>query len=204
MKKKLFLVIAACAAAAVVFAGASSMACDGTASAKNASLNSWGCCNRSAHAGAWTHASGYHSKADGAWREGLCGKRGYYGANVYEVRDGRMWAVCWGKKFEVTENTPYTQLGEARYYFADEASKVACPYEMREMAERVDRETVALATVDGNVIGEENGRKIAQCIVTGRKFLVTADSPVMVADGKKYYMNDTTDLSSMAGVTGRR
>jgi hypothetical protein len=140
-------------------------------------------------------ASGVNSD----WTAKLCGSRCYYAANVYEVRDGRTWAVCDGRKFEVTESTPYTQVGKARYYFADEVSKISCPVKMSQMAERIDRETVALATVEGNVVGEEKGCKVAQCLATGKRFLVTADSPVIVADGKKYYMSDTTDLSSVAG-----
>jgi len=208
MRKKVSIIIAACAAVAVVFAGANSFACGGracskTAAAKSSACCASACCAKTGTAGAADMSSAQgtscHTGATPAWTSKLCGDRRYYAANVYEVQDGRMWAVCCGKKFEVTANTPYAQVGGARYYFADEASKVACPYKMTDMTERIDRETVALATMDGNVVAEENGQKIAQCIVTGRKFLVTADSPVMVADGKKYYRGDTTDLSSLAG-----
>jgi hypothetical protein len=207
MRLKLSILIAACAAVAVIFAGANSFACGGrtcskTASAKAHASGTTGCCARAEAAGmSSAQGTGCHSGASSAWTSKLCGERGYYCANVYEVRDGRMWAVCCGQKFEVSANTPYTQVGDARYYFADEASRVGCPYKMKDMAQRIERETITLATMDGNVIGEENGHKIAQCLVTGRRFLVTADSPVMVADGKKYYMGDTTDLSSVAGAS---
>jgi len=201
MRKKLSIIIAACAAVAVVLAGASSFACGGKCSqnaAAKASACASACCAKSGEVRA-TQGTSCHPGASDAWTSKLCGDRGYYAANVYEVRDGRTWAVCCGKKFEVSANTPYTQVGEARYYFADEASKTSCAVQMSKLAGQMDRETVALATMDGNIVGEENGQKIAQCIVTGRKFLVTADSPMMVADGKKYYQGDTTDLSSLAG-----
>jgi hypothetical protein len=206
MRKKLSIVIAACAGIAVVFAGANTFACGGHTSAKTASLKSGACaasacCAKSGSAGTAAQGTSCHSGASNAWTSKLCGEREYYAANVYEVRDGRMWAVCCGKKFEVSANTPYTQVGEARYYFADEASKTSCAVQMSKLVAQMDREAVSLASMDGNVIGQDNGQKIAQCIVTGRTFLVTADSPVMVADGKKYYRNDTTDLSSLAGVS---
>jgi len=203
MRKKLFIVIAACAAVAVVFAGLNSFACGGrtcskTAAAKSSACCASACCAKSGDVRA-TQGTSFHSGAGGAWTTKLCGDRRYYAANVYEVQDGRMWAVSCGKKFEVTANTPYAQVGGARYYFADEATKTSCAVKMSRMTAQMDREAVSLASMDGNVIAEENGQKIAQCIVTGRKFLVTADSPVMVADGKKYYRGDTTDLSSLAG-----
>lgn len=204
MRKKLSIVIAACAAIAVVFAGANTFACGGHTSAKTAALKSGAgcataCCAKSGGAGTATQGTSCHSGTSNAWTSKLCGERGYYAANVYEVRDSRMWAVCCGKKFEVSASTPYTQVSEARYYFADEATKTSCAVQMSKLAAQMDHEAVSLATMDGNVIGEDNGQKIARCIVTGRTFLVTADSPVMVADGKKYYRNDTTDLSSLAG-----
>jgi hypothetical protein len=203
MRKKLSIVIAACAAVAVIFAGANSFACGGrtcskTAAAKPNTCRVSACCAKTGDARA-SQGTSCHSGASGAWTSKLCGDRGYYAANVYEVQGGRIWAVCCGKKFEVTASTPYTQVGGARYYFADEASKTLCAVKMSQIAAQMDREAVSLATLDGNVVGEENGQKIAQCLVTGRKFLVTADSPVMVADGKKYYRGDTTDLSSLAG-----
>jgi YHS domain-containing protein len=209
MRKKLSIVIAACAAVAVIFAGANSFACGGrtcskTAAAKSNACGMSGCCAMKGAADmSSAQGTSCQSGATSAWTSKLCGDRGYYAANVYEVQDGRIWAVCCGKKFEVTASTPYTQVGGARYYFADEASKTSCAVKMSQMTAQMDREAVSLASMDGNVVGEENGQKIAQCLVTGRKFLVTADSPVMVADGKKYYRGDTTDLSSLAGTAQR-
>jgi hypothetical protein len=203
MRKKLSIMIAACAALAVVFAGANTFACGGKCgkhAAAKASVCASTCCSKTGSAGTSAQSASCRSGASDAWTSKLCGERGYYAANVYEVHDGRMWAVCCGKKFEVSGNTPYSQVGEARYYFADAASKSSCAVQMSKLAAQMDREAVSLATLDGNIVGEENGRKIAQCIVTGKKFLVTADSPVMVADGKKYYRGDTTDLSSLTGV----
>jgi hypothetical protein len=134
------------------------------------------------------------------WASVVCGNKDYYGANVYAVKDGRMWAVCHGKTFEVTENSPYKQVGNARYYFADDASKIACDMKMAQMAPEIDQEAVALATTDGNVVGTENGLKVAQCVVTGKKFIVTADSPSKVADGKRYYVGDTVSLSTASNM----
>ncbi len=111
-----------------------------------------------------------------------------YAANVYEVRDGREWAVCNGEKFEVTASTPYNEVGNARYYFADEASKVTCAEKMALMAKELNQETVSLATAEGNVTTDADGRKYALCPVSHDKFLLTADSPAMVMDGEKYYV----------------
>lgn len=198
MKKKVSVIIAACAALAIVLAGVSSFACGGHASSKSASLQKTGACCATACASKSADRISCTIGTDPNWTANLCGSRGYYCANVYDIRDGHRYAVCDGKTFEVTENTPYSQVGEARYYFADNASKISCPVQMSLMTAQMDKETVALATIEGNVIGEENGLKIAQCMVTGKKFIVTADSPAKVVDGKKYYVGDTTDLSTVA------
>ena len=198
MKKRVSIVIAACAALAVIFTGANSFACGGHSSSKSASLQK---ANAGCASTCMTKSADKSSCASGAktsWTSNVCGSKGYYDANVYEVRDGHKYAVCEGKKFEVTANTPYTQVGEARYYFADDASKVSCSVKMSQMASQIDREAVSLATLEGNVVGTEDGHKIAQCVSTGKKFVVTADSPAKVADGKKYYVGDTTDLSTVA------
>lgn len=117
----------------------------------------------------------------------VCASKGYYAANVYEVRDGHQYAVCNGTTFEVTDKTPFNQVGQARYYFADEASQISCNVKMAEMASKIDREAVALATAEGNVRNADNGLKFAQCLESGKEFAVTADTPVKVMDGKKYY-----------------
>ena len=111
-----------------------------------------------------------------------------YAANVYEVRDGHKYAVCNGKTFEVTETSPYAEVGTARYYFADEASKIKCAEKMKSMAADLDQEAVSLATVEGNVTTDKDGHKYAVCPVTNDKFMVTADSPAKVMDGQKYYV----------------
>ncbi len=100
-----------------------------------------------------------------------------------------MFAVCQGKTFEVTAKTPFVQVDEARYYFADEASKIQCHETMNATVPAIDREVVSLATTEANVVDLEDGQKIAQCPVTGQKFIVTADSPARVVDGQKYYMS---------------
>lgn len=213
MKKKISILIAACAALAVVFAGVNSYAGEGCSSKSKGSKTASGCATSCASKASCTtpcldksgavktsdmtssDKSGCGSKAN--WSSNLCGSKGYYAANVYEVRDGHMYAVCNGKTFEVTANTPYQQVGDARYYFADDASKISCPVEMTNSAVKIEREAVALASVEGNVVGMENGQKVAQCVATGKKFVVTADSPVKLVDGKKYYLSETADLSSL-------
>jgi hypothetical protein len=198
MKKRVSIMIAACAAFAVVFVGVNSFACGGNCSKKSASLQNTSAACASSYASKSADKSSCASGANTDWTANVCGSKGYYSANVYDVRDGHMYAVCEGRTFEVTNNTPYTQVGEARYYFADNAAKISCPVQMSQKSAQIDKETVSLATLEGNVVGEQNGQKIAQCMTTGKQFLITADSPVRMVDGKKYYLNDTTDLSSVA------
>jgi hypothetical protein len=226
MKKNISLIIATLAAAGVIFVGVRSFACDrghktanaqGTATyaletgalcpysgtqcssgsaAKMAGTG--GCCaHKTANADLTangTSTCGSHAN----WTASLCGSKGYYAANVYRVQNGHMWAVCQGKTFEVNEATPFVQMDEARYYFADEASKIRCHEMMKATAPAIDREVVSLATAEANVVDVENGRKIAQCPVTGHKFVVTADSPARVVDGQKYYMSVEQDLSTIS------
>jgi hypothetical protein len=113
---------------------------------------------------------------------------GHYGANVFAVRDGHEWAVCNGKTFEVSDQTPYSDVGPARYYFADENSRVTCVEKMAMMAKELDQEAVSLATSEGNVTTDSDGQKYGVCPVTHDKFLITADSPAKVMDGQKYYV----------------
>ncbi len=138
------------------------------------------------------NAGGHSCASKSSMTHAGCGTAGAskasYAANVYEVRDGHLWAVCNGKKFEVTTSTPYSEIGRARYYFADEDSKVTCAEKMAMMAKELDRETVTLATAEGNVTMDTDGHKYAVCPVSHDKFLITADSPAKVIDGQKYYV----------------
>jgi YHS domain-containing protein len=127
---------------------------------------------------------------------GTTSAKASYAANVYEVRDGHKYAVCNGKTFEVTETTPYSEVGNARYYFADEASKVRCAEKMALMAAELDKEAVSLATAEANVT-VDNGQKYGVCPVTNDKFLVTTDSPAKVVDGQKYYVCSDKCASQM-------
>lgn len=165
----------------------------GSCSSKSAMTAGAGCrSGKSANAEMTAGSScGSHSAS---WASNVCGSKGYYAANVYAVREGHMYAVCQGKTFEVTATTPFTQVAEARYYFADEASKIQCHEQMKATAPAIDREAVLLATAEANVVDVEHGQKVAQCPITCQKFVVTADSPARVADGQKYYMSVEQDL----------
>jgi hypothetical protein len=219
MARKYRIVLAALTAAAVVFIGANTFACGGkTRTSSLTSANGYGVavkdasgsCPASAVCPYGSGACSSHGVKNAvlygqppldqsrSWTSKVCGSKGYYAANVYLVNDGCEWAVCNGRTFEVTEATPFTQVGEARYYFADEDSRIRCAQAMQNAADRIDKETVALATADGNVVGTENGMKVARCLVSGRQFLVTADSPIRVADGKRYYLNAPVDLSTVS------
>jgi len=191
--------IAVAAALGVIYAGAR------TFSTGNGSAGS--CCARGAHSAnqepvATTSIAAFAGEnrdpESADWTTAFCGHKGYYAANVYEMRDGHVFAVWEGRRFEVVDETPFTQSGNARYYFADEATKVACTLTLSRLAPEVNREVVSLATAEGNVVGEERGQKLAQCPVTGRRFLVTADSPVMVVDGRRIYLNQPDGLNLAA------
>ncbi len=186
MFKKIGIIFAAMAAIAVVFVGANTYAGDGCKSKSS----------KTAYSGSCSAVCGSMKASDKASCAQICGSqmtsnttetRSYYGANVYEVRDGHQYAVYEGRKFEVTDQTPYTQVGDARYYFADDACKISCTQTMAAKAPVIDRETVALATTDGNVVKVENGHKIARCTETGKEFEVTDNTPAKVKDGKRYY-----------------
>ena len=129
----------------------------------------------------------------------VCGAKGYYGANVYQVVDGHEWAVAEGKKFEVTTSSPYVQVGNARYYFADAKCKDMCAQRMAKIEPEIDKEAVSLATAEGNVVSTENGQKWAECKVSHEKFLVTADSPAIVMDGQKVYFCGSGCLNTAKG-----
>ncbi|MBU0507964.1 hypothetical protein KKH27_03890 [bacterium] len=172
MIRQLGTVLAIMAGLTVVLIGADSYACGG----KNAGTKTAAACGTksSATTTSWTSAAGV--------------EKGYYAANVYEVRDGHQFAVYEGKRFEVTDATPYTQVGEARYYFADKDCQVSCTKTLGAKADAINQEAVALATAEGNVEKMENGRKIAICPVTGKEFAVTGNTPTRVMDGKKFYL----------------
>ena len=115
-----------------------------------------------------------------------CGDKGYFNANVYKVDNGTMYAVADGKKFVVTESTPYNQVGNARYYFADNSCAVKCSEKMASKANTYTHEAVELATLESNV-KMDHGKKMAVCSVSGKEFEVTAATPAVVTDGQKTY-----------------
>lgn len=115
-----------------------------------------------------------------------CGDKGYFNANVYKVENGMMYAVADGKKFVVNDKTPYKQVGNARYYFADDACAVKCSDKMASMAKNITHEAAVLATNEKNV-KVENGKKIATCEMSGHSFEVTNATPAVVMDGQKTY-----------------
>jgi hypothetical protein len=215
--RKLGLVIAAVAALAVIFIGANGYACGGkSCSGKTAMAadKAGGCCGMSKGAmtgGACPMMSGKTAGMEGGcsmqkssstagWASKVCDSKGYYGANVFDASSDHPMAVYKGQRFEVTDKSPFMQVAEARYYFPSEAVKVSCKEMMAQEAPAIERETVSLATMEANVVGNENGQKVAQCVVTGKRFVVTADSPVKVADGKKYYLGQTVDLSTASSI----
>jgi hypothetical protein len=212
MMKKLGIVVAAIAALAVVFVGANGYACGKSCGKTAQAASNKGTCDPSKCSGMSGQSCSASCKMKGAqmssaaggacsahasdWTSVLSEGRGYYGANVYDAHDGHAFAVFHGQKFEVTDKTPYMQVGNARYFFPTEKSKIECNTRMANEAPALEQETVSLATADGNVVYQENGQKYAMCPVTGRKFVVTADSPVKVVDGRRYYMGQTVDLST--------
>ena len=159
-----------------------------------------GGCGASKSAKAEMAGGGCSSKmSNSAMAHAGCGTsttKAAYAANVYEVRDGHTYAVCNGEKFEVTATTPYTEVGNARYYFANEESRVRCAEKMKSMASELDKEAVSLATAEANVV-VDNGQKYGVCPVTNDKFLVTAESPAKVIDGQKYYVCSSDCASKM-------
>lgn len=116
----------------------------------------------------------------------VCGDKGYFNANVYKVENGLMYAIADGKKFVVNDKTPYNQVGNARYYFADDACAVKCKEKMASMAKEINHEAVELATLESNV-KVEDGKKVATCSMSGKSFEVTSSTPVVVANGQKTY-----------------
>ena len=130
----------------------------------------------------------------------LCGDKGYFAANVYENKGGHMMAVYKGKKFEVTDKTPYTQIENARYYFADNECAVKCQETLKTMASEINRETVALATAEANIVENKDGHKIAACKMSGEKFEVSGTTPARVIDGQKVYFC-SENCASMASIS---
>jgi hypothetical protein len=118
---------------------------------------------------------------------GACGDKGYYAVNVYDVKEGKQWAVYKGKKFEVSDATPYTQVEQARYYFADNECAVKCQETLKSMAADIEKEAVSLATLEGNIVEEKDGAKYASCLGCKEKFALSDKSAIRVMDGKKFY-----------------
>lgn len=162
-------------------------------SAHGATTASTGCSAKSAGAGccagkgASMTSGGGCTMSKNSSMASACGSKGYYGANVYDVKDGKQWAVYKGKKFEVTDATPYTQVESARYYFADNECAVKCTETLKSMAADIEKETVALATLEGNIVEEKDGVKYANCSGCKEKFAVTEKSAIRMMDGKKVY-----------------
>jgi len=180
MSRKLSFVLAAAAGIAVMMAGMDVYACGGSKSA---------CGTKSEKSSNTMKASSTGGCGTaGSWTSAACGSKGYYAANVFEVRDGKQYAVYEGKQFQVTDATPYTQIENARYYFADKDCQVNCTKTLGEKASKIDKEAVGLATAEGNVVRVENGQKIACCPITGKDFAVGPNSAVKVMDGKKFYL----------------
>ena len=156
-----------------------SMASGSSCSTTNAAMTSGSCCaSKGANA---SMASGSCSASKMA-----SGEKGYFGANVYKIDNGVMYAVADGKKFVVSDKTPYNQVGNARFYFADDACAVKCSEKMASMANNYVHEAVELATVESNV-KIENGKKIATCSMSGQSFEVNNATPAVVQDGQKTY-----------------
>ena len=215
--KKIVIGIAALSALALAFIGADSMACGGkcakTSNSAVMSANAVETCpvsgvkcagsgncstikNSNLPGGCSSHKCG---NMNSDWTSKVCGDRGYYGANVFGECHGHEYAIYDGKTFEVTEDTPFIQVKNARYYFPNENAASDCEKNMSSSATRMEQQAVSLATADGNVIDVNgNGQKTARCPVTGKTFVVTADSPVKVIDGRKYYLNAGTELSTVS------
>jgi hypothetical protein len=222
--KKVLITLAAVSALSIALIGADTFACGGkqkTASAAGATGSccagamgaSSGSCSATAKtvkAGgcesscsstktAEMTSGGQCSSSATDWTATVCGSKGYYAANVYATCHGREYAILGDKSFEVTETTPFIQEGRARYYFPTEEARQAFAKDVRDNAGLIEQETVSLATADGNVVSmNDSGQKIAQCPVTGKTFVVTADSKVKVVDGKRYYLNGGTELSTVS------
>jgi hypothetical protein len=128
-----------------------------------------------------------------------CGDKGYFNANVYKVENGMMYAVADGKKFVVTDKSPYNQVGNARFYFADDACAVKCSDKLSTMANNYVHEAVELATLESNV-KMEGDKKVATCSISGEKFEVTGATPAVVMDGQKTYFCGQGCASNFMGL----
>jgi len=132
----------------------------------------------------------------------VCGTKGAskasYAANVYKVDKGVMYAVADGKRFVVTDKTPYTQVGNARYYFADESCAIGCQTKMANLSEKYNREALALATAEANSM-TKGDKKYAVCSVSGKEFEITGATPALMIDGRKTYFCGPGCASNCAG-----
>jgi hypothetical protein len=202
MTHRIGIPLAVLAAAAVIAVCVASFACGGVHSAALMTANSHACpssCPRTAAAMAqcpYMQQMESQQAANAKMASAVCGDAKYYGANVYTVQDGHQYAVCEGRSFEVCSETLYVQVQNARYFLDDPWLSIACRDDPSVLTTELDREAVALATVDGNIVGMEDGRLLARCPVTGKIFIVTADSPVRVMNGERYYFSDTVNLAS--------
>ena len=145
-------------------------------------------------------------KADNASNQMTCNHSCSQGCkcnNVVAVENGHRYAVWSGSVFEVTCTTPYVDFGDARYYVPDQGMTSDFRCHPESVARQENQEAVDLATADGNVVSDVNGQMLAQCPITGHVFVVTADSPVRVMDGKCYYFSDTVNLSTVDASSNR-
>jgi hypothetical protein len=125
-------------------------------------------------------------------------KKASYAANVYKVENGVKYAVADGKRFVVTGDTPYTEVGNARYYFADENCAVKCPTKMSSMTSKYNAEAASMTTREANV-KIIDGKKMATCCDSDKTFEVTASTPSIVMNGEKvYFCNEKCAQHRMA------
>jgi hypothetical protein len=178
---------------------ASSKSCDASKASMTSASCAASCASKSKNASMASSKSCDASKASASC-SATCGskdaKKAYYAANVYKVENGMRYAVADGKKFVVTKDTPYTQVGKARYYFADDHCSVKCQEKMSSMASKYNHEAVVLASNEGNV-KIVDGKKMAHCC--GHDFAVDSSTPALVMDGQKvYFCNDKCCDNAMA------
>jgi hypothetical protein len=202
MTHKLRITMAALVAIAVVAIGVTGFACGGhNQSSAQVAFSSGQCAAGCPFGGSGASECPFMKQqklkdAGNSMAAGKCGDQSWFGANVFEVCDGREFAICQGREIEVCDNTPYIQIGDARYFLDNPRLEAYCTSDLGPLASELDREAVALATVDGNVVGVENGQKIARCLKSGRTFTVTPDSQVRVMNGRRYYSPEPVDLAS--------
>jgi hypothetical protein len=201
MTQKLGIAMTVLVVLTVVAVGVSGYACGGHSQPSAQTAFGSGPCPSSCPSGGGAADCPYLKRlqmrnASNQMTENSCNSSAWYGANVYEVCDGRGFAVCQGREFEVGTDTPYIQIGNARYYLDSPALEASCKHNPSALTSELDREAVALASVDGNVVGMENGQKVARCPDSGRTFVVTPDSQIRVMDGQRFYWLEPVDLAS--------